>query len=162
MSSFSDDKISLFGLNVVGQLAHSLDCVVQRVGLRVIDVDVDNPMDIEGNIQVDTTCLFVGETVLVFSGCLGLYLLVPVIQICFLQHHLAVRGRDLGLVSIMTIVDGYTGCYIRGSQRHIVRSCEGLWIQLGNSLPTRHSSLSFRRSSAFRMGAITHCELRSL
>jgi len=105
VGSFSDDEISLLGLNIVGQLAHSLDRVVQGVGFRIININIDNPVNIEGYIQVDTTSFFVGETVLVLSGSLGLYLLVPVIQVLSLQHHLTIRGCDLDIVSIATLVD---------------------------------------------------------
>lgn len=104
VGSFSDDKISLLGLNIVGQLAHSLNRVVQWVGFRIVNVNIDNPVNIEGHIQVDTTSFFVRETVLVLTGGLGLYLLVPVIQVLSLQNHLTIRGCDLDIVSITTLI----------------------------------------------------------
>lgn len=79
MGSFSNNKVGLFGLNVRGQLAHSLDRVVQRAGFRIVDINVDDTVNVERDVQVDTAGLFVGETVLVLSGCLGLDLFITVI-----------------------------------------------------------------------------------
>lgn len=93
MGSFSNDKIALFSFDVVGQLGQSLDGIVQGVSLRVVDINVNDAMNVERDVHVDDIGFLVGETVGVFTVCIGFDFLVAMVQVSLLQDDFAMRGN---------------------------------------------------------------------